>query len=79
MNQKQKDTIVNAYLDLIGAMEDNYGRPHDWSGHLMTVKEMSEVFKDILEEYDAPTGYFDDLITGKINSGRCKEVALSVE
>ena len=62
MNKREKEVIVNAYLDLIGAMEDTYGRPHDWKGHLLTIKEMSDTFESVLNEFDASTTYFDDLL-----------------
>jgi len=62
MNKREKEILVNAYLDLIGAMEDTYGKPHDWRGHLLTIKEMSDTFGDVLNEFNASTTYFDDLL-----------------
>ena len=66
MNEKQKLAILSAYLDLIGSMEETYGEPHDWRGHLSTIKEVRDAFEPILKGYNCSTTYYEDLIQGKI-------------
>jgi hypothetical protein len=75
MNTKQTSAILDAYLDLIGAFEDTYGQPHDWTGHLLTIKKMSEVFKEELREADLDIDYFDDVIRGNVKRYRSQELA----
>lgn len=62
MNKAQKEALVNAYLDLIGAFEETYGRPHDWAGHLRSINEVSIAFKSLLEENGCDTKFFRDIL-----------------
>lgn len=74
MKTKEISAILDAYLDLIGAFEDTYGQPHDWTGHLLTIKKMSEVFREELKEADLDIDYFDNLLKGKVERYRTKEL-----
>ena len=74
MKTKEISAILDAYLDLIGAFEDTYGQPHDWTGHLLTIKKMSEVFREELKEADLDIDYFDNLLKGKIERYRTTEL-----
>ena len=74
MNTKQTSAILDAYLDLIGAFEDTYGQPHDWTGHLLTIKKMSEVFREELKEADLDIDYFDNVLKGKVERYRTTEL-----
>jgi len=66
MNKAQQEALLNAYLDLIGAFEETYGRPHDWAGHLRSINEVSIAFKSILEENDCNTDFFREVLDGKV-------------
>jgi len=66
MNKAQQEALLNAYLDLIGAFEETYGRPHDWAGHLRSINEVSIAFKSILEENDCNTDFLREVLDGKV-------------
>ena len=64
MTRDQESAIIDAYLDLVGSFEHNYDVPHDWNGHLLTIRSMSIAFEKLLKKHHIETDYFDKLIQG---------------
>jgi hypothetical protein len=72
MNKAQREAVINAYLDLIGAFEETYGRPHDWAGHLRSINEVSIAFEPLLEANGCDIKFFKDILK-KANVGETRD------